>query len=116
MTVGLDSPSTVNGTRTTGIKSMSSYGNVRYCRTCGTRLTRGNQLDQCAPCQQHAFSLALGPPDVPDSFWDTRPMRDAVSSWHIGQVIRAYRHHSHHGPRPLSQELIAGWLGLTQTQ
>jgi tetratricopeptide (TPR) repeat protein len=95
---------------------MSSYGNARYCRTCGTRLTRGNQLDQCAPCQQQTFRLALEPPDVPDSFWDTRPMRDAAASWHIGQVIRAYRHHPHHAPRPLPQELIAGWLGLTQTQ
>jgi len=95
---------------------MSSYGNACYCGTCGTRLARGNQLGQCAPCQQQAASLALGPPDVPDSFWDTRVIREAVASWHIGQVIRAYRHHPHHGRRPLSQELVAGWLGLTQTQ
>jgi tetratricopeptide (TPR) repeat protein/transcriptional regulator with XRE-family HTH domain len=43
-------------------------------------------------------------------------MREALASWHIGQVIRAYRHHPHHGPRPLSQELVASWLRLTQTQ
>jgi tetratricopeptide (TPR) repeat protein len=95
---------------------MSGSGNVRYCRTCGARLTRGNRLTQCAPCQQQTLSLALGPPDLPASFWDTSLMREALASWHIGQVIRAYRHHPHHGPRPLSQELVASWLRLTQTQ
>ena len=43
-------------------------------------------------------------------------MREALASWHMGQVIRAYRHHPHHGVRPLSQELVASWLQLTQTQ
>jgi hypothetical protein len=43
-------------------------------------------------------------------------MPAALASWHIGQVIRAYRHHPHHGPRPLPQELVGGWLGLTQAQ
>ena len=43
-------------------------------------------------------------------------MRVALASWHIGQVIRAYRYHPGHGPRPLSQELVGGWLGLTQAQ
>ena len=43
-------------------------------------------------------------------------MREALASWHMGQVIRAYRHHPHHGSRPLSQELVASWLQLTQTQ
>jgi hypothetical protein len=78
---------------------MSSYGKAGYCRTCGTPLARANHVDQGAPCQRQAASLALGLPDVPDSFWDTRIMREAVASWHIGQVIRAYRHHPHHGPR-----------------
>ena len=95
---------------------MSGSGNVRYCRTCGARLTRGNLLNQCAPCQQQAFNLASGPPDLPASFWEVSLMREALASWHIGQVIRAYRHHPHHGPRPLSQELVASWLRLTQTQ
>ena len=43
-------------------------------------------------------------------------MRAALASWHVGQVIRAYRHHPHHGQRPLSQDLVASWLRLTQTQ
>jgi transcriptional regulator with XRE-family HTH domain len=56
------------------------------------------------------------PPTVPEAFWDTDHMRDALASRHIGQVIRAYRSHSHHGGRGLSQELVAGWAGLTQAQ
>ena len=94
---------------------MSGPGNVRYCYRCGVRLASG-RLTQCASCQQQAAGLALGPPDVGPGFWDTSLMREALGSWHIGQVIRAYRHHPHHGQRPLSQELVAGWLRLTQTQ
>lgn len=56
------------------------------------------------------------PPEVPPEFWDADPLREALASWHIGQVIRAYRYHPQHGPRPLSQELVGGWLGLTQAQ
>jgi transcriptional regulator with XRE-family HTH domain len=33
----------------------------------------------------------------------------------MGSVVRAYRHHPFHG-RVLSQELVAGWLGITQAQ
>jgi transcriptional regulator with XRE-family HTH domain len=42
-------------------------------------------------------------------------MRDALATWHMGKVVYAYRTHPHHG-RVLSQEQIAGWLGLTQAQ
>ena len=72
---------------------MSGCGNVRYCQSCGARLARDNRLTQCAPCQSRVRSLALGPPDLPASFWESSPMRGALASWHIGQVIRAYRHH-----------------------
>jgi len=95
---------------------MSGRGNVCYCQACGARLTAGNRLTHCAPCQKHAVALAAGPPDVPAGFWDTELIREAADAWHIGGVIRAYRHHPHHGRRPLSQELVAGWLQLTQTQ
>jgi len=53
---------------------------------------------------------------VPPQFWDTDLMRDALAGWHMGRVIYAYRHSPFHGPRPLPQELVAGWLGITQTQ
>ena len=95
---------------------MSGRGIVRYCQACGTRLATGSRLTHCAPCQEDAVALVLGPPDVPAGFWDTDLMRDAADSWHIGGMIRAYRHHPHHVQRPLSQELVAGWLQLTQTQ
>ncbi|WP_282777472.1 XRE family transcriptional regulator [Nocardia sp. CC201C] len=42
-------------------------------------------------------------------------MRDALSTWHMGRVIYAYRTHPHHG-RPLPQELVAHWLEMTQAQ
>lgn len=88
----------------------------RYCGRCGTRLARDNHLGRCAPCQRQAGELLATAPDVPSEFWGTTVMGEALASWHIGQVIRAYRHHPHHESRPLSQELVAGWLGLTQTQ
>ncbi|ACU76148.1 putative DNA-binding protein [Catenulispora acidiphila DSM 44928] len=42
-------------------------------------------------------------------------MRGALDSWHMGRVFTAYRAHPYHG-RVLSQELVAGWLNLTQAQ
>ena len=52
---------------------------------------------------------------LPRGFWDGDRMRDALGSWHMGRVFYAYRTHPWH-PRPLSQELIGNWLGLTQVQ
>ncbi|MDW5324478.1 helix-turn-helix transcriptional regulator [Plantactinospora sp. KLBMP9567] len=87
---------------------------VRYCR-CGTRLARDNPQHQCAACQSKTRGLAAGPPDVPVNFWDTDEMRDALATWNMGQVIAAYRHHRFHG-RTIRQELVAGWVGITQAQ
>lgn len=42
-------------------------------------------------------------------------MKDALATWHMGRVIYAYRTHPHHD-KALTQELVAGWLGLTQAQ
>ena len=42
-------------------------------------------------------------------------MRDALATWHMGRVIYAYRTHPWHA-RPLSQETVGNWLGLTQAQ
>lgn len=95
---------------------MSERGSARYCQSCGTRLARDHDLARCASCQRRIAGLALAPPEVPADFWTHERMREALSSWHIGQVMRVYRHHPFHEARPLSQELVAGWLGLTQTQ
>jgi transcriptional regulator with XRE-family HTH domain len=52
---------------------------------------------------------------VSREFWDTDQMRDALATWHMGRVIYAYRTHPWHA-RPLSQEIVGNWLGLTQAQ
>jgi tetratricopeptide (TPR) repeat protein len=89
---------------------------ARYCRACGARLARDNQAARCTPCQKRQRDRHAQPPDLPPTFWRTDLMRDALNTWHIGKVIQAYRRHPFHGDRPLTQELVAGWLGLTQAQ
>lgn len=88
---------------------------ARYC-PCGTRLARDNAGAQCAACQRkRQRALTHEPPMLPTGFWDDERLREALGNWHMGQVIYAYRVHSHHG-RALSQEVVANWLGLTQAQ
>jgi hypothetical protein len=86
----------------------------RYCRSCDTRLGRDNTDALCAACQRHVDAMRREPPAVPDEFWDTGPMRVALTSWHIGRVIRVYRHHPFHG-QPIPQQTACRWLGLTQS-
>ncbi|SBW23038.1 hypothetical protein FDG2_3471 [Candidatus Protofrankia californiensis] len=93
---------------------MNANRSVRYCR-CGTQLARDNPSLLCATCQMQARDLLAGPPEVPAAFWTTDQMRDALESWHMGQVIAAYRNHPYHG-RVLPQALVAGWVGITQAQ
>ena len=94
---------------------MASVRPVRYCGGCGTRLARDNRGNCCAGCTRLTRDALLKPPKVPSTFWDTDQMRDALATWHIGRVIFAYRTHPWH-PRPLSQEIVGNWLGLTQAQ
>jgi hypothetical protein len=93
---------------------MSNKPSVRYCK-CGARLARDNPDQLCGPCRQRRVTNGC-PPEVPAEFWETEQLREAFASWHIGSVIRAYRHHPFHGPHPLSQELVGGWAGITQVQ
>ncbi|WP_245547933.1 hypothetical protein [Nocardia pneumoniae] len=94
---------------------MTQVRPVRYCARCGSRLNRYNAQTLCAPCEVNFRSDLRTPPRVPSAFWQTDQMHDALATWHMGQVIYAYRNHPYHG-RPLPQELVAGWLGLTQAQ
>jgi tetratricopeptide (TPR) repeat protein len=87
---------------------------ARYCG-CGTRLARDNPSSRCGACQAKARDLVVQPPEVPAEFWATDRMRDALATWHMGRVIAAYRNHPFHG-RPLPQETVAGWVGITQAQ
>ena len=86
------------------------------CPRCGGRLARDNDTGRCAPCQAAERDRLSTPPAVPDSFWDHEPVRTALARRHLGQVIRAYRHHPYHGRSPLPQSVVAGWLGITQAQ
>lgn len=88
---------------------------ARRCRSCKTRLARDNRGDECAVCTARARDLMVGPPSVPQEFWDAAEIRNALDRWHMGAVISAYRNHPFHG-RPLRQETVASWVGLTQAQ
>jgi transcriptional regulator with XRE-family HTH domain len=94
--------------------AMSANRPVRYCR-CGTRLARDNPGRICSACQGKARDLLVEAPKVPAEFWSIEQIRDALASWHMGQVIAAYRRHPHHG-QFLRQEVVARWAGLTQAQ
>ncbi|MEU6402842.1 helix-turn-helix domain-containing protein [Streptomyces sp. NPDC046985] len=88
---------------------------VRYC-SCGTRLARDNRGTLCASCLRRRETTAVNqPPHVPAEFWQDERLREALASWHMGQVFYAYRVHPWHN-RVVSQETLAGWLGLTQAQ
>lgn len=86
----------------------------RYC-ACGTRLARDNRGKRCGACQKTASSHVVRASEAPASFWRCPELRDALKSWHIGRVIRAYRRHEH-WPEPISQAVVANWLGITQAQ
>jgi transcriptional regulator with XRE-family HTH domain len=88
---------------------------ARYCRSCGTRLATLNHDDFCGSCQSKTRALVTGPPEVPVGFWMTDQMRDALASWHMGRVIAAYRMNPQHA-RPIPQEIVGGWVGITQAQ
>jgi transcriptional regulator with XRE-family HTH domain len=75
-------------------------------------LARDNGDAQCSSCRR---SSALKPPSVPRDFWNTTQMQHALATRHIGRIIYVYRTHPWHG-RQLSQDVVAGWLGLTQPQ
>ncbi|MGH8929517.1 MAG: helix-turn-helix domain-containing protein [Egibacteraceae bacterium] len=94
----------------------SSFPARRYCPSCGSRLAHDNTDTLCALCRNNARDAIRHPPTVPPDFWETDQLKEALATWHIGGVIRAYRHHPFHGPSPLAQELVAGWLGMTQSQ
>ena len=94
----------------------SSHCSGRYCPSCGSRLARDNTDALCALCRKKAQDAIRHPPTVPSEFWHAHHLKEAFATWHIGNVIRSYRHHPFHGPRPLAQELVGRWLGLTQAQ
>lgn len=93
---------------------MALQQGARYC-PCGTRLARDNAGERCGACARQERAAVGKSPDVPDEFWQYPQMREALETWHMGQVFYAFRTHPHH-ERPLSQGAVADWLGLTQAQ
>jgi Helix-turn-helix domain len=91
----------------------------RYCR-CGTRLGRYRTGGLCGQCEKKLATLRATAPKLTAEFWDTPQLRDAFAAQHIGQVCRAYRKHPYHlaayGKDGIPQEVVGGWLGLTQAQ
>lgn len=87
----------------------------RVCARCDARLALDNADRFCSACRSKANDALVNPPEFPRSFWIDSHMERALDSWHMGKVLAAYRTHPQHG-RTLSQELVAGWLNLTQAQ
>lgn len=87
----------------------------RVCARCDARLALDNADRFCSACRSKANDALVKPPEFPRSFWTDAHMERPLDSWHMGKVLAAYRAHPQHG-RTLSQELVAGWLNLTQAQ
>lgn len=86
------------------------------CRSCRAPLARSEASDRCQRCVSSIGDDDTAPAMVPPEFWETADMRMALRSRHMGKVIRAYRHHRHHGYGGLSQSEVAGWAGISQGQ
>lgn len=88
----------------------------RYCMRCGGRLARDSQASMCGPCRQVSGIGTDRAPDLGHDFWYTDQMRDSFATRDMGAVVRAYRYHPAHGHKPLPQEAVSRWLGITQPQ
>lgn len=85
---------------------------VKSCIRRGGRLARDNTGELCGPCTRGRERL----PRLEPSQWRTENMRQALLTWEIGAVLRAWRRHPAHGGRPVPQIELAWWLGITQGQ
>lgn len=92
----------------------------RRCQGCGTVLAADNTARLCGRChREQRDQLRTPPAELRHEFFETPEFRAAFESQHIGKVFKAYRNHSHHIQlfgKPLNQELLGRWLGLTQAQ
>lgn len=96
---------------------MNATTSRRYCSQCGARLAGDNLDSICRPCQRAALQALADPPDVPSEFWQYAPLRDSlVRERHLGHAIRHYRHHPHHGKKPIPLTVAAEWFSISQSQ
>lgn len=92
---------------------MGQLGERHSCRACGALLATDNRIGFCSPCSRANAGASLGPPALPNSFWDHPEIQHAVPDRHFGRLLRAYRKAQQ--PETKQAEL-ARWLGLTQGQ
>ncbi|MEU5694203.1 helix-turn-helix transcriptional regulator [Actinosynnema sp. NPDC020468] len=71
-----------------------------------------NNCSLCAACGRQDERLVRAP-EKPTEFWMASDFRDAFVDRHFGRVIYAYRYA--HNP-PLTQDMVARWLNLSQGQ
>lgn len=97
---------------------MGTTASRRHCSECGTILAGDNRDSLCRSCQRAAREALIdGPPDVPPEFWQYPPLREALAGErNLGRAVRHYRKHPHHGEKGIPQEIVAGWLNISQSQ
>lgn len=79
------------------------------CRSCGRGLASGQGGAVCDTCTRGAWSRGECP--VPDGFYDTPTLCQALAVYDFGPVFQAVRHHV-----GLSQEELGFLVGLTQSR
>jgi len=94
----------------------------RHCAcqrcACTTLLARDNERDLCSACGRLAH-VAPQAPERPAEFWRHPTMLAARESRDIGAVCVAYRKHPDSRTpegRPIPQEWVAAWVGISQVQ
>jgi hypothetical protein len=89
----------------------------RVCK-CPTLLARDNVRGMCSACCRHAQPAAA--PLRAADFWNDPALRAARAARDMGAACRAYRHHpantTAHDGKPIPQEWVAGWIGMSQVQ
>jgi transcriptional regulator with XRE-family HTH domain len=114
----LTSDYTVN-TLSDGGEAMEPVG-LRQASTgrscpCGARIAADNSDRLCTACRRTAGQDVFGPPPLPDGFWEHPALSEAFTDQDMGALIGAYRHHPQH-PHRITQDRMAGWLGISQAQ
>jgi transcriptional regulator with XRE-family HTH domain len=82
---------------------------------CGARIAADNSDRMCAACRRAGRAGGFGPPPLPEGFWDHPALGEAFADQDMGALIGAYRHHPQH-PHRITQDRMAGWLGISQAQ
>ncbi|MFC4854102.1 helix-turn-helix domain-containing protein [Actinophytocola glycyrrhizae] len=93
-------------------------GDGRRCDSCGSLLAADNNAHLCGACTRDLRDQLRTPPaQLRDDFFDTDEFHAAFESEDIGKIFKAYRNHPYHLKRygkPINQELLARWLGISQ--